>query len=260
MSEGQEITAEVELPDVGQRFDRRKYYNWQLARQNFSGEDGAKLAVTHLELAEGDLANAEDVVPPAFSAPLPRLRERLDNQMAVIRGTVDPDARRKAVEEARQLRQEIALVCLQPDARRHLLGRRLNRQKNFYERDVRAEATRDQTSQVDALLSSAERLIEGGGTRDLDLAGEQITEVNRLYWRHGMGQDAFCARQFRLEIGNRHLSRKPAAFDKAVADGEKAMAAGDTRALQAALFGIWNDQVLMGEGIAAGERASLMRA
>jgi hypothetical protein len=49
MSEGQEITAEVELPDVGQRFDRRKYYNWQLARQNFSGEDGAKLAVTHLE-------------------------------------------------------------------------------------------------------------------------------------------------------------------------------------------------------------------
>jgi hypothetical protein len=42
MSEGQEITAEVELPDVGQRFDRRKYYNWQLARQNFSGEDGAK--------------------------------------------------------------------------------------------------------------------------------------------------------------------------------------------------------------------------
>jgi hypothetical protein len=51
-------------------------------------------------------------------------------------------------------------------------------QKNFYERDVRAGATRDQSAQVDTLLRSAERLIEGGGTRDLDLAGEQIIEVS----------------------------------------------------------------------------------
>ena len=260
MSEGQEITTEVELPDVGQRFDRHKYYNWQIALQNFSGADGGKLADTHLQLAENELANAEEVVPPAFAAPLPRLRERLDNEMAAVRGTIDPDARRKAVEGARQLRQEIALVCFHPDARRHLLGRRLNGQKNFYERDVRADATRDQTAQVDALLRSAERLIEGGGTRELDLAGEQIVEVNRLYWRHGVGQDAFCARQFRLECGNRHLSRNPTAFDKAVADGEKAMTAGDIRALRAALFNIWNDQVVIGEGIGAGERASLMRA
>jgi hypothetical protein len=38
------------------------------------------------------------------------------------------------------------------------------------------------------------------------------------------------------------------------------MAAGDTRALRTALFDIWNDQVLMREGVGAGERASLMRA
>lgn len=260
MSEGQEITAEVELPSVGQRFDRRKYYNWQIARQNFAGEDGAKLAATHLQLAERDLANAEEVVPPLYAASLPRLRERLDRHMAAVRGTVDPDTRRRAVEDARQLRQEIASVCLQPDARRHLLRLRLNQQKNFYERDVRAGATRDQTAQVDILLRGAERLIEGGGPQELDLASEQISEVNRLYWRHGLDQDAFCAGQFTLERGNRHLARNPTAFDQAISEGEKALAVGDAPALRGALLDIWLDQVPMGDGVSAGERASLMRA
>jgi molecular chaperone DnaK len=260
MSEGQEITTEVELPDVGQRFDRRKYYNWHLARQNFSGEDGAKLAQTHLDLVETDLANAEEVVPPAFSASLPKLRERLDYEISAVRGTVDPDARRKAVEEARQLRQEIASVCLHPDARRDLLRRRLTQQKHFYERDVRTGATRDQISQLDTLLAAAERLIQNGGSRDLDLARDQINEVNRLYWRHGLPQDAFCIRQFRIECGLRHISRNPAAFDKAVIEGERALAAGDVAALRMAIFAIWSDQIMVGDGIGGGERASLMRA
>jgi hypothetical protein len=38
------------------------------------------------------------------------------------------------------------------------------------------------------------------------------------------------------------------------------MTAGDIGALRAAIFNIWNDQVMMAEGIGAGERASLMRA
>jgi hypothetical protein len=103
-------------------------------------------------------------------------------------------------------------------------------------------------------------MIKDGGPHELGLASEQISEVNRLYWRHGLDQEAFCARQFTFEHGNRHLARNPTAFDDAIAAGEKALAAGDARALRGALFDIWLDQFSMGDGVGAGERASLMRA
>lgn len=260
MSEGQQIAAEVELPRLEQRFDRRNYYNWQLARNNFSGESGAKLTAAQLELAEIDLANAEEVVPPAHAASLPRLGERLDAYAAAARGSLDPDLRLRVVEDVRKLRQEIARVCLQPGARRHLLRRRLEVQRRFYERDIRAGATHDQVAQVDILLHSAELLIEAGGQPDLDLASEQITELNRLYWRYGLAQDAFCAGQFRRECGNRHLARDPATFDRSVAEGERAISVGDAEALRRVLVDIWLGQVTTGEGISAGERASLIRA
>ena len=260
MSEGQAITTEVEFPTVGQRFDNRNYYSWQVARLDFAGEDGTKLAASHLELAEKNLADAEDVVPPAHAAALPRLRERLDQCATVVRGTVDPDARRQAVEEIRFIRQAIAGVCLQPDARRQLLRRRLSEERGFYERDIRPGATRDQIAQVETLLRSAETLINGGSIRDLELASEQISEVDRLYWHHGLDQYEFCVNYFRIESGKRHLAQDPASFDEAVGRGGVAIADRNGAELRRALISMWVGKVRIGGEIRDRDRASLMRA
>jgi molecular chaperone DnaK len=259
MSEGQEITTEVELPTVSQRFDRRNYYNWQLARINFAGEDGAKVATTHLERAERSLSDAEDVLPPPYATALPRLRERLDTCTAAVRGSVDPDARRQAVEEIRYIRQAIAGVCQQPDARRELLKRRLTEEQGFYDRDVRAGATRDQVAQVDILLQSAQSLIAKGSSRDLSLAEDQISEVDRLYWRHGVDQYEFCIRYFGVEREKRYLAADPITFDRAVSSGDKAIANLDAGALRDALFVLWRGKISIGGDIHDRERASLMR-
>ena len=199
-------------------------------------------------------------MPPAHARFLPPIRRNLDDHAARLRGTLDPDARRQAVEEVRKLRQQLAVTCLQPDARRHLLRRQLNQQKFFLERDVREGATRDQVAHVDTLLRSAASLVESGGRPDLDLALAQIKELIRLYWRHGLDQDAFCARQFGLERGNGYLARDKTAFDRSIAEGEKALAAQDYAALRNALFAIWRGQVRVADGVEGEERASLMRA
>ncbi len=260
MSEGQEITTEVEIPAVEQRFDRRNFYNWRIARDNLAGEAGGRLVAMHLDLAERELSNAEEVMPPAHASSLPGFRRDLTDHATVARGTLDPDARRKAVEEVRKLRQQIAVACLQPEARRELLRRRLERQEFFHERDIRSGATRDQVAHVNTLLHSAEGQIESGGQRDLDLASEQIDELARLYWHYGLFQHAFCANQFERERDNRHLASDPAAFDRLMAEGEKALAARDAVALRNALVNLWRGQVRLGKGVEAGERASLMRA
>jgi molecular chaperone DnaK len=260
MTEGQTITAEVELPQLGQYFDRRNFYNWQLARVNFAGEEGQKLAAEHLERAERNLSDAEDAVPVAYSEPLPRLRQRLDAATAAVRGSADPDSRRQAVEEIRQVRQAIAGVCQQPDARRELLRRRLVAARGFYDRDVRAGATRDQAAQADVLIHSADVLIEKGSVNDLGRVAEQIAEANRLYWRHGLDQHAFCLRHFRIASGKRHLAEDPVAFDRTVSAGEKAINGSDTGAVREALFSLWRGEVSLGDDIHDWERASLMRA
>ena len=257
MSEGQEITTEVEFPSVQQRFDSSNFYNWQVARQNFSGDAGAKMASTHLGLAQKEMADAEETVPPTHARPLRSIRERLDGYVDVLRGTLEPDTRRTVVEDVRLLRQDIALVCQHPDAQRDLLRRRMVAQRNFYDRDIREGATPDQAAQVDSLLRNAEATINHA---DFRTASELINRVRGFYWTHGFEQDGFCAWQFRHERENKHLATDPAAFDRLVAQGDKALAQGDSETVRRALLDIVLGQFSVGSEMAGPERSSLMRA
>ena len=257
MGEGQEITAEVEFPSVQQRFNRSNFYNWQVAQQNFSGDDGAKLASTHLEFAQNEMEDAEEAVPPAHARPLLSIRESLEGYADVLRGTLEPDTRRQVVEEVRLLRQNIALVCQQPEARREILRRRLDTQKSFYDRDIREDATRDQSAEVDTLIRNATATIEQA---DFQTASELIRRINMLYWTQGIDQDAFCGRQFMLFRDNRHLAADRAAFDRSVAQGDKAVAEGDLQTVRRCFVEIFIGEVSVGRDTNGPERASLMRA
>ena len=257
MDEGQVITAEVEFPSVQQSFDRSNFYNWQVARQDFSGDEGAKLASTHLGLAQKEMEDAEEAVPSAQARPLRSIRERLEGYVDVLRGTLEPDTRRQVVEEVRLLRQDIAQVTQHPDARRDLLRRRLAAQKDFYDRDIREGATTDQAAQVDALLRNAAATIDHA---DFPIASELIKRVHGLYWVHGIEQDRFCVWQFTLERDNRHLATDRAAFDRSVAQGEKALSEGDFQSVRRAFLDIIFGQVSVGSDMNGPERASLMRA
>ena len=260
MREGQGIAVEVELPSVQQHFGSEKFYNWQLARRNYSGEDGSKLAFADLDTAEKELELAEEALPPAGASQLPRLRQRLDSQTAALRGSVDPDARKQVVEEVRLLRQEIAVACQNPEARRQVQRQKFQRQRFFYDRDVRAGATPDQVARYDQLSGLTEAVMERAGPAEHTLVSDQIDEMIRLYWVHGFDQDSFCAAQFRMEREKRHTASDPAEFSRLVAEGDRALEAGDAAALKRAYLGILMGQLSMGGGMLELQRASLMRA
>ena len=256
VSEGQEITAEVEFPSVQQRFDRTNFYNWQVARQNFSGDEGAKLASIHLSFAQKEIDDAEEAVPPSHADPLHQIRKRVEAHGDALRGTLEPDLRRQVVEEVRLLRQEIALVCQHPNARRYLLRKRLAAQKSFYDRDIREGARPEQVAQVDALLSNGTATIDHA---DFSTAAEIINRVRICYWIQGFEQDTFCAWQFSLQRQNRHLAVDPAAFDRSVAAGDKAVGEGDFASIRRSVLDIVFGQTSVGSDMNGPERASLMR-
>ncbi len=257
MLEGQGISVEVELPSVQQRFDNKNFYNWQLARQDFSGEEGASLAGAHLARAEEDIERAEEALPPSHGIQLRELRRRLDEQRAWLRGSLDPDARRQAVEELRLIRQELAIVCQHPDARRYLLRRRLKQQLTFYQRDVRQNSTPEQVVQYDRLAGLIEAALDRGSVDQI--IADQIDELRRQYWLQGWDQPRFLVEQFALEKANRHLAADVYKFDESIRQGEQAMEANDIQALRQAYFNIVIHQRNVDGEMLEPRRSALMR-
>ena len=257
VGDGGVITASVEFPSVQQSFGESNFYSWQFAKQNLAGDDGAKLASTHLDQAQKEMEDAEEAVPPAHARPLRSIRERLDGCVDLLKGTLEPDTRKQAIEDVQLLRQEIALVSQHPEARREILQRRLAAQENFYDRDIREGATRDQSAQVDTLIRNAKATIDQG---EFETASELIRRINGLYWNHGIDQDVFCGWQFKKERGNRHLAKDQAAFDRSVVRGDRALEEGDFQTVRRCFLDIIIDQVSVGRDMNGPERASLMRA
>lgn len=257
MSEGQSITAEVELPTVGARLDGTNFYDWQVSRQNFAGEEGGKLAGASAERAARDLDVAEEAVDPADAAPLRAIRKRLDDHSATLHGTLDPDTRRGVVEQVRLLRQDISMLCRKPEARAHLLRRDVNVQRRFYDRDVRSDATADEVGQVDELFRNADASIAHAA---FDTATEIVNRIISLYWVQGFRQDRFCVRQFELHRNDKHMALDQSEFGRRIIEGEEAIATGDMATVRAAAIAIILNRHFEPTNVPAPDRAALMRS
>ena len=192
--------------------------------------------------------------------PLPQIRRRLDDQHVAFRGSVDPDLRRQVTEEMRLLRQEIAVLCQQPDARRELLRRRLASEIRFYDRFVRSGATKDQTSQFDTLVQGASAAIDRGGSADFDLARDMIRQLDRLYWNHGFDQVDFCVGLYKVHREKRYLAIDATKFDSLVREGDAALASADGQSVRRILFDVLINEKNIGPDSRAPDRAWLMRA
>ncbi len=264
MSEGQTIKAEVELPSVGQRFDDHNYRDHQIGQQSFEDAEGEALVDDMLAEAEAELTRAESAAPSNVAQALVPLRQRLDDHMEAARKTVDPEDRRSITEEARRIRQDIALVCSNPTTRQQILRRDLDNGVRWYDQEVRLGAAAEDNQKLDALARNARHNIEGlkpeSKNAEINLCEQQIGEIWKLYWRAGMVQPQFVANNWRYLRDTRHLARDRALFDRTVTEGDRALAAADLDSLRDAIFMVWQNRINTDVQLQVGERAWLMRA
>lgn len=259
MGDSQTLQAEVEVPSLGQTFDDANFYDWQTAKQSFEGEDGARLATGMLDDAEGELDEAEKLLPLHARAGLKPLRQRLDVARGTLRGTTEADARRGAVEEARLVRQAVATACGHPEARAAVLRRELNDQVRFWDRDVRPDADERANTRADQLSRNARTEIEPGTEDGFAMAENLTDQLNSLYWAEGMRFPSFCTKYWRWARAERHLMRDKARFDTVLAEGDAQLAAGDMAGLRDSLRAMWNNKVSGARQRDVGARADLLR-
>ncbi len=243
MNEGQTLEAEVEIPDLAQTFDTANFYDWQTGLHSFEGEDGDRLTTEMLDTAEEDLDRAGKILPLPSRAPLAALRARLDAARLATKANSDPDARRGAAEEARLVRQAVAITCSSPDVRAAILRRDLNDQMRFFDRDVRPSAPAAVAARADQMAVSARAELEPGTADGFDVADTLIREINGLYWNEGLRQPGFCAMYWRWVRVERHLMRDKERFDAERDIGDRQLAAGHMEGLSASLSAMWRNKI-----------------
>jgi molecular chaperone DnaK len=259
MSDSQTVSADVEVPSVGQRFDQRNFYDYQVTAEAFDGSEGGRLVQLVVALAYAELERAEDSVPSSSADALRALRHDLDRKAGAAEGTTEAEVRREVAEAVRLIRQSIAAVTAHPDARAAVLRRRLDEEVRWYNSDVRPSASSSDSDRVDTLAKHARQQLDTGSRSALDLTERMIDEIDGLYWRVGLGLHSFCVDLWRSARENRHLARDRVLFDRIVAEGDRALGPGDLPRLRDAIFRLFDNAMQPGAQQHVSKRASLMR-
>jgi molecular chaperone DnaK len=260
VTEGGVVEAEITLPSVGQSFATGKAFSTTVAEVMFGGTEGEALATAELALADEALAEAERTLPLAGRSRLAGVRARLDEQRAALAHESDADCHRNVTEVARKARQDIAKLLAEPSARGAVMLRQLADVVARYNEMVRAGADSADSERFDMLARNAQAEITAGRKESFDRAEQQIDLLSNLYWRNGLRQAAFLASLFRALRETRWRATDKAAFDRAVARGDRALAAGQLDELRRAIFAIWEAQPRNMAAVGSTAPASLMRA
>jgi molecular chaperone DnaK len=155
VDEGGLLTASVELPGVGLRYEEKRFYCPEIGHRPFEGEGGRRLAESALEEVENDLEQASQVVANGADSELEDVRRRLARQRDQLEQALDADDRRSATEEARRLRHEIARMLHRPEHRGAVLSRPLAELKGAFNYRAREIADADAARRFDELASKA---------------------------------------------------------------------------------------------------------
>ncbi len=260
MDDGGILTASVELPELGLHFPERRFFV-PLNDHTFEGEKGQRLAASALSDAEHDLARAEGIVGNSSAGnELDRLRARLAQQQDELEQAFDPDTNRSVTEQARHLRQEVAILVDRPEHRAAALTSDLDEIKSAFNYRGREIADARQIKRFDELAQSAAREIERGAP-GLDTARQQLEEMRSVMRRVLWSDPPFLAEIFNAVAEESYLAIDPELHGRLVEAGRNALLRGDIEGLRDILFELIGNRMSFGAGgEAATVLATIMRA
>lgn len=238
MSDSGMLSFSVELPALGRIIDGTNLYRHNDGGINYEGEKGAEVAATLLSQVERDLKELEEALghDPDRSG---EIRKRIERQQAALSISVDADTHRSVSEEARKLRQDVALMKLSPDNEESVLVDEVSKAENSFDA-LRASAQPVDTDRHDKLLVSARREIR---EKNFDAARRALGEMHGIRMKIVSETPEFVIEVFRYLAKQAHLSIDEALHEKHVAAGFEAAQAGDVDQLRFVVGQMMNNRV-----------------
>ncbi len=238
------LVLAVEAPDLGRVIEARDLYLPEAGHANYDGKEGADLANALLLEAEQAIEAAAEVLGPSTEEAVEKLSRRLDDQHAALSTSVDAETHRSAAEEARRVRQDIAVLRQKPEHRGRTLSAELESIEAAFDK-LRGKAEAVEIDRFDRLSGTAHRALR---TEDFEATERALQEMNGL--RFGiLFRDPEFLVGLVVHLGQeRYAAVDKALHDRLVLEAQRAIAREDTSALRAIIGQFFENRLSTGGG------------
>ncbi|MCE8547556.1 Hsp70 family protein [Ruegeria pomeroyi] len=227
MSDNGTLSFSVELPALGRIIDASDLYRYDDGGINYDGQKGAEVAGTMLSRVEADLEELESALG-YDPDPSGDIRKRIERQQAALSTSVDADTHRSVAEEARKLRQKVALLKMSPENEERVLEDEAAKAELSFD-ELRDLAQAVDTERHDKLLVTARRAIR---EKNYDTARRSLGEMHGIRMKVLAETPDFLIEIFKILAQERHLSVDEDLHNQHVEAGIEAAKSGDVDRLR----------------------------
>ncbi len=240
MSDNGLLSFTVEIPSIGRVIDAPNLYFVEGGHINFDGEQGSQVATSLLARAEEELRELSAMIPTLGNQTHP-LRGRIEDQHAALALSIDADTHRSVTEEARKIRQAVALLKISPENVEHVVTQEVETAENGFD-ELRDIAEQAEIERHDRLVGTARRSVREG---DFDSARYALEEMRSIRFKIVSSQPDFLIGLFRELAGEDYLAVDAGLHKQLVMEGIARIEAGDIDGLRGAIRSIFANRVSM---------------
>jgi len=241
MSDNGKLSFAVELPSLGRVIDAKDLYRPEDGGINYDGQRGAEVATTMLARVESDLDELETTLDEDAD-PSGDIRKRIERQHAALSTSVDADTHRSVAEEARKLRQEVALLKMSPGNEERVLDDEVVKAETSFD-ELRDIAQPVDTERHDKLLVTARRSIR---EKNYDAARRSLDEMQGIRMKVLAESPDFLIEIFRRLAEEHHLAVDEALHAQLLEAGVEAAKSGDVERLRMIIGQMFSNRVSTG--------------
>jgi molecular chaperone DnaK len=241
MSDNGTLSFSVELPSLGRVIDATNLYRSEDGGINYDGQRGAEVATTMLARVESDLNELETTLDEDAD-PSGDIRKRIERQHAALSTSVDADTHRSVAEEARKLRQEVALLRMSPENEERVLDDEVAKAETSFD-ELRDIAQPVDTERHDKLLVTTRRSIR---EKNYDSARRSLDEMQGIRMKVLAESPDFLIEIFRRLAEEHHLAVDEALHAQLVEVGVEAAKSGDVERLRMIIGQMFGNRVSTG--------------
>lgn len=241
MSDNGTLSFSVELPSLGRVIDATNLYRSEDGGINYDGQRGAEVATTMLARVESDLDELETTLDEDAD-PSGDIRKRIERQHAALSTSVDADTHRSVAEEARKLRQAVALLKMSPENEGRVLDDEVAKAETSFD-ELRDIAQPVDTERHDKLLVTTRRSIR---EKNYDAARRSLDEMQGIRMKVLAESPDFLIEIFRRLAEEHHLAVDEALHAQLIEAGVEAAKSGDVDRLRMIIGQMFANRVSTG--------------
>ena len=236
-----------------------RFYAPQAGQVSFAGMSGVDFATAIVKQGEEEWGDLAAATGPDGGPEVQLLKMRLTEQSEIIAEAAgDAETIRRAAEEARFIRQDIARMGKK--YRASMIQRRVGKTMAVFNRIARAHAEKSENDRFDNHVAHVQKIIDAEENKSFDDADMHLMEMRDLFFAVAWRNNDYVLTWFKRLSSESYLFPNADEFYALVAEGESARAKNDIDGFRALVKRMLGARLSLGANDTAGELATIVKA